>query len=98
MVWGVPAALATRNSGRQSLLPGNRNPAVPWLRASLSQIQGTPVNPMDSDLFDEQLADRVRDYQSARRLPVDGVADAATQVAIGSDLGDGTLPRLAAVP
>ena len=50
---------------------------------------------MDSDLFDENLAARVRDYQRDRRLPVDGMAGHATQVAISSDLGGGDMPRLA---
>ena len=79
----------------KSFLPGMRDPDVRWLRASLARIQGKPAEPMDSDLYDEALAGRVRDYQRDRRLPVDGMAGHATQVAINSDLGDGEMPRLA---
>lgn len=79
----------------KSFLPGMRDPDVRWLRASLARIQGKPVDPMDSDLYDETLAARVRDYQRDRRLPVDGMAGHATQVAINSDLGGGDMPRLA---
>jgi murein L,D-transpeptidase YcbB/YkuD len=68
---------------------------VRWLRASLARIQGTPVEPMDSELLDENLAARVRDYQRSRRLPVDGLAGHATQVAMTSELDDGNMPRLA---
>ncbi len=82
-------------SGVKSFLPGMRDPDVRWLRASLARIQGKPVEPMDSDLFDENLAARVRDYQRDRGLPVDGMAGHATQVAISSDLGGGDMPRLA---
>ncbi len=82
-------------SGVKSFLPGMRDPDVRWLRESLAKIQGKPVEPMDSDLFDENLAARVRDYQRDRRLPVDGMAGHATQVAISSDLGGGDMPRLA---
>jgi len=79
----------------KSFLPGMRDPDVRWLRASLARIQGKPAEPIDSDLYDEALAGRVRDYQRDRRLPVDGMAGHATQVAINSDLGDGEMPRLA---
>jgi general secretion pathway protein A len=82
-------------SSVKSLMPGMRDPDVRWLRASLARIQGTPVEPMDSELFDETLAARVRDYQRARRLPVDGMAGQATQVAMTSELDDGDMPRLA---
>jgi general secretion pathway protein A len=82
-------------SGVKSFLPGMRDPDVRWLRESLARIQGKPVEPMDSDLFDENLAARVRDYQRDRRLPIDGMAGHATQVAISSDLGGGDMPRLA---
>ncbi|MEQ1803249.1 MAG: AAA family ATPase [Gammaproteobacteria bacterium] len=82
-------------TGVKSFLPGMRDPDVRWLRQSLARIQGKPVEPMDSDLFDENLAARVRDYQRVRRLPVDGMAGHATQVAISSDLGGSDMPRLA---
>jgi general secretion pathway protein A len=84
-----------RTSTVKSFLPGMRDADVRWLRASLAQIQGRPVDPMDSDLYDETLATRVRDYQRDRRLPMDGMAGHVTQVAINSDLGGGDLPRLA---
>jgi general secretion pathway protein A len=79
----------------KSFLPGMRDPDVRWLRQSLARIQGKAIEPMDSEVYDDQLAARVRDYQRARRLPIDGMAGHATQVAINSDLGDGDMPRLA---
>lgn len=82
-------------SAVKSFLPGMRDPDVRWLRQSLARIQGVPVDPMDSDLYDDNLAARVRDYQRTRHLPVDGMAGHATQVAINSELGDGDMPRLA---
>jgi general secretion pathway protein A len=82
-------------AGIKSFLPGMRDPDVRWLRASLARIQGRAVEPVDSDLFDENLAARVREYQRDRGLPVDGMAGHATQVAISSDLGGNDMPRLA---
>ena len=82
-------------SAVKSFLPGMRDPDVRWLRESLATIQGKPVEPMNSELYDDNLAARVRDYQRDRRLPVDGMAGHATQVAINSDLGGSDMPRLA---
>jgi general secretion pathway protein A len=80
----------------KSFFPGMRDPDVKWLRESLAAIQGRPVEPMGSDTYDDSLTARVRDYQRARKLPVDGLAGHATQVAISADLG-GDDPRLARV-
>ena len=82
-------------SAVKTFLPGMRDADIRWLRQSLARIQGKPVDPMDSDLYDHNLAARVRDYQRMRRLPVDGMAGPTTQVAINSDLGGGDMPRLA---
>ena len=78
-----------------AFLPGMRDPGVRWLRDSLAIIQGSPVEPADSDLYDEGLAKRVRDYQRERQLPVDGIAGHATQAAINSEVSSGDIPRLA---
>ncbi|TFG85624.1 MAG: AAA family ATPase [Chromatiales bacterium] len=82
-------------SAVKSFLPGMRDPDIRWLRQSLARIQGKPVEPMDSDVYDNNLAARVREYQRTRSLPVDGTAGHVTQAAINSELGDGDMPRLA---
>ncbi len=73
-----------------------RDPDVAWLRESLAAIQGNPIDPMDSDYFDANLEARVRDYQVARRLNVDGLVGQQTQIVINTDLG-AEAPRLAKV-
>ena len=77
----------------KSFYPGMRDPGIPWLRESLAEIQGNPIDPMDSDYFDENLEARVRDYQVAKRLNVDGLVGQQTQILINSDLG-AQAPRL----
>ena len=67
---------------------------VRWLRESLALIQGEPVAPMDSNVFDQNLETRVRDYQRERRLTVDGLVGYQTQIAINTDLSFGDSPRL----
>jgi len=77
----------------KSFFPGMRDPGIVWLRESLAAIQGNPIDPMGSDLFDENLEARVRDYQIERRLNVDGLVGQQTQILINSDLG-APAPRL----
>jgi len=81
--------------GVRQITPGMRHQDVRWLRESLATIQGEPVAPMDSELFDQELETRVRDYQRTRRLTVDGLVGYQTQIAINSDLGLPGSPRLA---
>ena len=77
----------------KSFYPGMRDPNVVWLRKSLAEILGKPIDPMSSDLFDDNLEAHVRDYQVTRRLNVDGLVGQQTQIVINSDLGVST-PRL----
>jgi general secretion pathway protein A len=81
-------------NGVKSFSPGMKDPDVRWLRETLAAVQGTPVEPMGSDVYDDALAARVRDYQRDRGLPVDGLATQATQVALNTDLGGDGMPRL----
>jgi general secretion pathway protein A len=77
----------------KAFYPGMRDPDVPWLRQSLTEIQGNPIDPMNSDYFDENLEARVRDYQITKRLEVDGLVGQQTQIVINTDLHAGA-PRL----
>jgi general secretion pathway protein A len=77
--------------------PGMRDEAIIWLRESLAEIQGEPITPMGSDLFDRDLEARVRSYQRDRRLGVDGVVGYQTQIAINSDLPLADRPKLTRV-
>jgi len=79
----------------KSFFRGMTDPDVLWLRESLAAIQGRPIEPMDSDYFDEELEARVRDYQINRRLTVDGTVGQQTQILMNSDLEIGA-PQLMA--
>ena len=79
----------------KAFVPGMRDPDIKWLRASLATIQGEPIAPMQSDLYDENLEARVKQYQRERRLTADGMVSHQTQIAIISELGAADTPRLA---
>ena len=72
----------------EDLAPGMEGEGVRWLRASLALIDGDSEGVPDSGsaFFDGDLEARVREYQRQRRLSVDGIAGAQTQIAINSDL------------
>ena len=77
--------------------PGMRDEGIKWLRASLTEIQGEPATPLDSDIYDTELEARVREYQRDRRLNVDGLVGYRTQITINTDLRNVEKPRLARV-
>ncbi len=71
------------------------DPDIKWLRASLATIQGEPIAPMQSEVYDEDLEARVKQYQRERRLTADGLVSQQTQIAIIAELGTAQTPRLA---
>jgi general secretion pathway protein A len=77
----------------KSFSPGMQDVDIVWLRNSLASIQGSPVEPMASEYFDDVLEARVREYQVSRNLTVDGMVGPKTQILINADLGT-EAPRL----
>jgi general secretion pathway protein A len=71
----------------KSFTPGMQDPDVVWLRESLAAIQGSPVEPVTSEYFDDVLEARVREYQVSRNLTVDGLVGPRTQILMNADLG-----------
>jgi len=80
----------------EDLAPGMEGEGVRWLRASLARIGGDSGSVPDagSSFFDSDLEARVRNYQRQRRLSVDGIAGAQTQIAINTDLAIPGTPLL----
>ncbi len=92
-VWFGESLLLWRppNGEAKAYGPGTSDPGVLWLRQSLAAINNRPVVNPDSELFDDELAREVREYQRERRLQVDGLVGQQTQIIINTDLGlDGT--------
>jgi general secretion pathway protein A len=89
LLWQPP------NNTIRALAPGMRDSVVPWLRDSLEQIMGAAVVVTDPLLYDPPLEAQVKDYQRARRLTVDGLVGAQTQILISSDLDLANTPKLA---
>jgi len=80
----------------KDLIPGMRDAGVLWLRETLARLGGEkpPANP--SPLYDSALEVRVREFQRAHMLGVDGIVGARTQVAMIADLNVPGTPLLAA--
>ena len=78
-----------------ALGPGSLDRNVVWLRQSLAAIDDRyRTEPLDSDIFDAALEERVRDFQRDHRLDVDGLAGRQTQIIINSLLAPEDTPRL----
>jgi general secretion pathway protein A len=89
LLWRPPNGVA------QALGPGSHGENVVWLRQSLAAIDpryGTATP--ESEVFDDELQGKVRDFQRDNRLAVDGLAGQQTQIIINSLLSSDETPRL----
>jgi general secretion pathway protein A len=88
IVW-KPQTLRTRELSR-----GMRGAEVRWLRRSLAALGGTSSDPEHGDLYDEELAIAVQNFQREHRLNVDGIAGLQTQVVLDTALAEPGSPLL----
>jgi general secretion pathway protein A len=94
MWFGEFALLWRPQIGTAKLLyPGMKDSGVIWLRESLAKIQGMETDSLGADYFDDNLKERLQQYQVTRRINVDGLAGQQTQIIINTDLGVNA-PRL----
>jgi general secretion pathway protein A len=92
LVW-KPKTLRTR-----SLSVGMQGDEVRWLRRSLNALRGGASDPEHADVYDEQLAIAVQNFQREHRLNVDGIAGLQTQVVLDTALAEPGSPLLLTNP
>ena len=90
VVW-KPKTVRTR-----LLSVGMKGDEVRWLRRSLNALQGAASDPEYADVYDEQLAIAVQNFQREHRLTVDGIAGVQTQVVLDTALAEPGSPLLLA--
>jgi len=73
---------------------GMKGEEVRWLRRSLDALRGAAADPATGDIYDEQLAVAVQNFQRAHRLNADGIAGLQTQVALDTALAEPGSPLL----
>jgi general secretion pathway protein A len=89
LLWRPP------NGSSEALGPGSIGPGVIWLRQSLVAIDNRyATTTPESDVFDDELMNRVREFQRDNRLDVDGLAGRQTQIVINTLLDPNNMPRL----
>jgi general secretion pathway protein A len=88
VVW-KPKTLHTR-----LLSLGMQGDEVRWLRRSLNALRGGSSDPEHGDVYDEQLAIEVQNFQREHRLNVDGIAGLQTQVVLDTALAEPGSPLL----
>jgi general secretion pathway protein A len=82
------------NSPVKALSSGMRGADVRWLRQSLQQLRGQHSDGTVSDVFDDELAGEVREFQRAHQLTVDGIAGLQTQIALAGAVAAPSGPLL----
>jgi general secretion pathway protein A len=73
---------------------GMRGEEVRWLRRSLNALRGGASDPELADVYDEELAIAVQNFQREHRLNVDGIAGVQTQVVLDTALAEPGSPLL----
>jgi len=73
---------------------GMQGDEVRWLRRSLNALRGGASDPDHADVYDEQLAIAVQNFQREHRLNVDGIAGLQTQVVLDTALAEPGSPLL----
>jgi general secretion pathway protein A len=73
---------------------GMQGDEVRWLRRSLNALQGAASDPEHGDVYDEELAIAVQNFQREHRLNVDGIAGVQTQVVLDTALAEPGSPLL----
>jgi general secretion pathway protein A len=73
---------------------GMRGDEVRWLRRSLNALHGAASDPDSDDVYDQDLAIAVQNFQRAHRLNVDGIAGLQTQVVLDTALAEPGSPLL----
>ncbi|AXS80817.1 ExeA family protein [Dechloromonas sp. HYN0024] len=76
VLWKAPAGFG------EQLAPGQHGPAIPWLRQVMSKVDGIADN--GSDVFDPELARRVRAFQLAEGIRPDGYVGPVTAIRISA--------------
>jgi general secretion pathway protein A len=76
------------------LTVGMKGDEVRWLRRSLNALQGAASDPEHGDIYDEELAIAVQNFQRNHRLNVDGIAGVQTQVMLDTALAEPGSPLL----
>ncbi|MHB8476922.1 MAG: AAA family ATPase [Steroidobacteraceae bacterium] len=76
------------------LTVGMQGDEVRWLRRSLNALQGAASDPEHGDVYDEELAIAVQNFQREHRLTVDGIAGVQTQLVLDTALAEPGSPLL----
>jgi general secretion pathway protein A len=87
-----------KTSRTRQLSMGMQGEEVRWLRRSLNALGGRASDPEHADVYDQELAIAVQNFQREHRLNVDGIAGVQTQVVLDTALAEPGSPLLSGTP
>ncbi|MBI5739652.1 MAG: AAA family ATPase [Nitrospirae bacterium] len=88
LVWRSPSEY------QGEIKPGAKSALAPWLDRQLSLIQNVPYRGGDNMSYDEELAERVREFQASSGFIPDGIVGPQTIIRLNASDGSNA-PRLA---
>jgi len=88
ILWRPPAL------GVKVIQQGNSGEVVLWLRRSLDKINNVKPSLKDAHIFDKKLTKRIKDFQLAHDLEVDGIVGVRTMMYLNTALRDERIPLL----
>jgi general secretion pathway protein A len=88
MLWKAPPVRAL------PLAPRMRGRDVEWLQQRLGELDGMPVSQRNAEVYNAELADRVRRFQRSRALVVDGIVGEETLLHLSIAVPDAETPLL----
>jgi hypothetical protein len=80
---------------KRAMRPGDRGKQIAWLRDQLEEITGEVIPPENGEnLFDERLAEAVRNFQTSNHLVPDAMVGTQTIIRLNSASPSNSGPRL----
>jgi len=80
--------------GQRALSTGMRGSEIYWLRSSLAKLAGKTAPAKTNNVFNDELAAQLADFQRAHRLNADGMAGLQTQIALDAAVSNDGSPSL----
>ncbi len=75
---------------KNALAPGDNGPLVQWLDQQMARLYQQSGTPTISDLYNDELIDRVKRFQLGKGLIPDGIAGPLTFIHLNTELGENT--------
>lgn len=82
LLWKTPPGY------KDVISPGNRDATVAWLNKQLAVIRGETEQPVDNNIYNNDMVNQVKEFQTAEGLVSDGIVGIQTLIRINTAVGN----------